>query len=98
MIKETIGLLGHTAKDRLTDFTGVITSVSFDISGCVQAWITPPAKDGSEKRDGGWFDVQRLEVTANGNPVMAAPDFDATGKAPATWQNGPIEKADPARR
>ena len=42
MIKEAINMLGRKAKDRVTGFEGVISSVSFDLYGCVCGIITPP--------------------------------------------------------
>ena len=98
MIKETVDLLGRHATDVLTGLNGVIVSVSFDVSGCVQAWIAPPAKDGAEPRDGKWFDVQRLNVDMTGNPMISVPDFDGKAKQPTTWDNGPVAKGDPRAR
>lgn len=89
MIKETIDMLGRRAVDRVTGFDGVITSVSFDLYGCVMAVLSPPAKD-SDMKEGRWFDVQRL--TVDDGKVMAAPDFDAKGKVPANYDNGPADK------
>jgi len=89
MIKETIELLGRKAVDKVTGFEGVISSVSFDLYGCVMAAISPPAKDGDIK-DGRWFDVQRLTVSAD--KVMSAPDFDAKACTPATYDSGPADK------
>ena len=34
-------LLGLKVKDKVTGFTGIITSVSFDLYGCIQVIITP---------------------------------------------------------
>lgn len=57
-----INLLGLKAKDAVTGFSGVVTSISFDLYGCVQAIVTPPVdKDGNAK-DGRWFDIIRLHV------------------------------------
>jgi hypothetical protein len=92
MIKLTIDLLGYRAKDKITGLEGVISSVCFDLYGCVQAAISPPAKDGSIP-DGRWFDVQRLEVS--GDRVMSPPDFDAKDISPAKYDSGPAEKAPP---
>jgi hypothetical protein len=93
MIKETIDLLGRKAKDRVTGFTGVITSVCFDLYGCVQCAVNAPAKEGEELKSGHWFDVGRLEVT--GKPVIDVPDFDARGNKPATYDKGPADKMSP---
>lgn len=68
-----IKLLGKKAKDSVTGQEGIITTVSFDLYGCVQAVITPQAKDG-KVLEGNWMDVARLEIL-NDKPVMALPDF-----------------------
>ena len=41
-------LLGHKVEDKVTGFKGVVSSLSFDLYGCVQAVVTPAAsEDGS---------------------------------------------------
>ena len=68
-------LLGRKVKDKVTGFSGVVSSVSFDLYGCVQGIVTPPvAKDGTVP-DSRWFDVPRLQVL-NKKPVMPLPDFE----------------------
>lgn len=68
-------LLGKPAKDKVTGFQGVITSLSFDLYGCIQAVITPPRGKDGEVLDGHWFDVSRIKITKN-NAVMDIPDFN----------------------
>jgi hypothetical protein len=75
MIKQSIELLGHKAQDRVTGFTGVISSVSFDLYGCVMAIVTPPIDESGKPREGHWFDIKRLLVSET---VMAAPKFEET--------------------
>lgn len=70
-------LMGLKVRDRVTGYAGVVESVSFDLYGCVQAVVrgfVDPTKP-TDKPDGHWFDVKRLEVTDR-TPVMAVPDFD----------------------
>ena len=75
-IREHMKLLGMRVADKVTGQTGVVTSISFDLFGCIQAVVVPPiGKDGVQP-DGGWFDVRRLNVTGS-LPVMPAPDFEA---------------------
>lgn len=88
MIQETIDLMGRKAKDTITGYDGVITSVSFDLYGCVQAVITPPAKPGEELKHGHWFDVQRLIVETGTERVMAVPDFKAVARKPEDYTQG----------
>ena len=74
-IKKHIELLGYPATDKITGFKGVITSMSFDLYGCVQAAITPSADtEKGEYKVGNWFDVTRLEIT-NTERVMDIPEY-----------------------
>lgn len=67
--------LGMTVTDKVTGFSGVVTSVAFDLFGCVQADVRPAgtSKDG-ELRGGYWFDVTRLSVSRKAR-AMDLPDF-----------------------
>ena len=91
MINETIGLLGRRAKDRVTGFEGVITSVCFDLYGCVQVGVTPIAGKDGKLGDSHWFDVQRAELLGK-TAVMSAPDFAARAATIAEHASGPAEK------
>lgn len=73
-VEKAIKLLGRKATDKVTAFKGVITSMSFDLYGCVQALVTPPAKDG-KRLEAGWYDLNRLKITP-GKPVMEVPNLD----------------------
>lgn len=90
MIDETIDLLGHKATDKVSGFTGTITSVCFDLYGCVQAIISPPMGSDGKIEDSRWFDVQRLDVT--NEVVMPVPDFRATASQPAQYNKGGAAK------
>lgn len=70
-----INMLGLKVKDAVTGFNGVVTTVSFELYGCVQAVVTPPANSAGEVNDGRWFDVTRLEII-DSKPVMALPNFE----------------------
>jgi len=69
--------MGYPARDRVTGFEGVVTSISFDLFGCVQCALTPPAtKDERGKQEHGpcnWYDANRLQLT--GDRVMPLTDF-----------------------
>lgn len=71
--KKHIKILGYEAKDKTTGFSGIITSVSFDLYGCVQAVLTPKALEG-KILDGHWFDITRLEIISC-ERVMERPNF-----------------------
>ena len=68
-------LLGHKVEDKVTGFKGVVSSLSFDLYGCVQAVVTPAASEDGSLSNGCWFDVTRLDVTSK-EPVMDLPDFN----------------------
>jgi hypothetical protein len=68
---EHLNILGLKCKDKVTGFSGVVTSISFDLYGCVQAVVTPDAESGKNCT---WFDVTRLDVTSE--RVMDVPDFN----------------------
>lgn len=76
---EAFSILGLKAEDLVTGFKGVVTSISFDLYGCVQATLTAEAKD--PKADDKylsasyWFDLKRLKVTSKA-PVMVVPTFE----------------------
>ena len=90
-----IDLLGKTYRDRVTGFVGVVSSISFDLYGCIQAALTPSVDKDGKTRDGHWFDIHRLEPLGN-DPVMPVPAFAQTpatfGAKPETHAHGPAEK------
>jgi hypothetical protein len=82
-VKKNIELLGLKAQDKVTGFKGVITSISFDLYGCVQAVVNPGTDKTGKPVDSHWFDVSRLKVTST-TPVMERPDFNfGVEKGPA---------------
>ena len=89
-----IDLLGYKAEDKVTGFKGVISSVNFDLYGCVQAVVVPPHTKGKEKLDGHWFDVGRLKITST-KPVMAQPNFHVGHQAEG--KQGAASKPLPSR-
>lgn len=54
-------MIGRTAKDKVSGFTGVVTGVVYYITGCNQALVFPKVKEPHEMPTGQWIDVQRLE-------------------------------------
>lgn len=92
MVDEHLKLLGHKATDKVTGFKGVITTIAFDLYGCIQAVVTPPTNETGKKENAGWFDVPRLEITSQ-EPVMPIPDFEKGYPIPQ-GKKGPAEKPD----
>jgi hypothetical protein len=84
---QCVGMLGHEAKDKVTGFTGMVSSIAFDAYGCIQAVLTPKVGKDAKYPDGHWFDVNRLEV---GKRILPMPTFDqATARITS---KGPAEK------
>ena len=75
MVDKHLKLLGLKVKDKASDFKGVVTSICFDLYGCIQADVRPEAldKDGN-MQNGIWLDINRLKVTSK-KSVMERPDF-----------------------
>ena len=90
---ETIQLLGSSGKDKVTGFSGVVTSVSFDLYGCICVALAPEVKDG-KLGDSHWFDVQRVEY-ASDDRVMAVPKFASVAREPKKYTHGPADKPSP---
>lgn len=90
-------LLGLRVRDRVTGFTGVCESISYDLYGCIQAVVRPAANpEKAEVPDGRWFDVARLEVL-DATPIMEVPGgrFEVRrtkGKPSPSQTHGPAEK------
>lgn len=79
-IQKHLGLLGFKVEDTVTGLTGVVTSISFDLYGCIQAVINPGLDKDGKHQDCHWYDVSRLAVTSK-KPVMDVPNFDVGNAA-----------------
>lgn len=87
IVEATLEYLGFKVRDRVTGFKGVVTSVSFDLYGCLQAVVSPEANvEKGEYVQGCWMDLNRLEVTDT-KRVMEVPQWKMPQEA-----NGPAEK------
>jgi hypothetical protein len=90
MYDQVIGLLGCKGKDIITDFKGIITSVCFDLYGCIQVILTHKVdKDGKEV-DSRWLDINRIKVLDK-RLVMQMPDLK-NKYAAILDVNGPADK------
>ena len=88
-IYEHLELLGKKAKCRVTGYEGVVTSICFDLYGCIQALIQPGINSDGKIGEPMWFDVLRIKILDE-KPIMKQPNFE-TG-AIADGKNGPAEK------
>jgi len=83
---KTIELLGFRGKDKITEMSGVITSVCFDLYGCSQVVLTPPVDSKHEAR---WFDISRIEVDKSVK-VMEPPFSFSKDKGPDCYKPVPV--------
>ena len=90
-LTQHLNLLGMRVQDRVTGFTGVVATVSFDLYGCIQAVVNPGTDSDGKLRDSNWFDVNRLRVVSD-EPVMERPAFEWTDEAVARGNKGPAER------
>jgi len=74
MIKKHLDMLGRKRTDKVTGISGVVTSISFDLYGCIQVIITPKIKEDGTLPDSRWMDVSRIEIDSE--PVIKQPDFN----------------------
>ena len=74
-VEKHLQLLGMKVEDRVTSFKGVVTSISFDLYGCIQAIVNPGLSPDGKPGDSLWFDVNRLKVSSP-EPVMSPPNFE----------------------
>lgn len=84
--------LGRRVREKVTGARGVITSVSFDLYGCVHGLLTPARKpDGDKEHDSIWYDVKRLEADPEQDAakVLEPPRYFLV--APGL-ENGPADK------
>ena len=84
-----LNLLGLEGEDNVTNFKGIVTSVAFDLYGCIQVIIQPVADKEGVIPEALWFDVGRIEVQGT-NSVIPQPDFMASGSP--KWEKGPAMK------
>jgi hypothetical protein len=88
-LNEFLNKLGLKAKDRVTGMEGVITSIAFDLYGCVHGLLRPPVDDKGAMVEGMWLDMARLEIKGK-KPVMDLPTFFF--ELPKTEPTGPEDK------
>src|SRR3990172_455741 len=61
-LKKQLDLLGYQAEDRVTAIKGIITSISFDLYGCIQILLNPCIDKEGKLRDLVWLDVNGVKV------------------------------------
>ena len=91
-MKHHLNLLGYKVKDTVTEFTGVVTTISFDLYGCVQAIVTPGLNEEGKLGEAAWFGTKRLKALSK-KPVMELPTFKvvAGGQAKPRFPMTPMK-------
>jgi hypothetical protein len=72
-MQDLVKNLGRRATDRVSGLTGVITSVSFDVAGCIQYAISPPANKDGKRESSYWVDIKHVDLAkqwATGAPAF----------------------------
>jgi len=76
VVEKSIELLGKKVKDRIRGTTGIVTSVCFDLYGCIQVIIDTQKADKEGKRiDSGWIDLKRVDIVSH-KLILDSPDFN----------------------
>ena len=94
-MEDFLELLGKRVTDKVTGFKGVVTTVAFDLYGCIQAIVQPSVSKEGNPVESAWFDVDRLIV--HKKRVMVVPSFEKAmegvyGKGPG---NKPTKQEKP---
>lgn len=93
-MQQYIDMLGYVWQDKVTTFSGVAESVSFDLYGCIQVALRPAMTKHEGKTDlpeGRWFDASRLVKT--GKRIMEIPSFEKFAPQPQKQAPGPADKS-----
>lgn len=93
-IKNHLDLLGKKVEDRVSGLKGVVTSVCFDLYGCIQAIVHPGLGADGKLNEQNWFDVSRLSVLDD-KPVMQRPNWEVGPQAEG--KQGAADKPKPQR-
>ena len=89
MIQKHINLLGLEVEDKITKFKGVVSSLRFDLYGCILVCITPSSDKGTVK-ESYWVDILRIKVLGK-KPVLKRPDFIKNYSPQAKGKQGCME-------
>jgi hypothetical protein len=78
-INKHIKLLGLKAEDKVTKTKGVISSICFDLYGCIQVTITPKSKE-NKLVQCYWYDISRLKILSK-KPIIKRPNYEYGSQA-----------------
>lgn len=55
--------LGDEVRNRITGFTGIVTSYSKHLAGCDRLWVEPRVDATGKPMEGAWLDIDLAEIT-----------------------------------
>ena len=76
-VQQHLNYLGKHVIDRVTGITGVVTSICFDLYGCIQAIVNRGLDKEGKPFESNWYDIARLRLLDGITPAMEMPDFEA---------------------
>lgn len=85
-IKQHFELLGLRVKDQITGVEGIVSSICFDLYGCIQVIINRGLDKDGKQLEQQWFDVVRIS-RLNNEPIIQQPNFEFGVKGPAEKPN-----------
>jgi len=97
--KEKINVLKHMEKkkkkgrDKITGVEGVVTSIAFDLFGCIQIVLTLPATKEGKSGDSYLMDIARIEIVDH-QRAMELPPFKDDSTLISQGKKGGIDKPD----
>jgi hypothetical protein len=74
-IQKHFDLLGKRVTEKVTNFEGIVTSICFDLYGCIQVLVHPGTDKDNKLLEQLWFDVSRINVLDD-TPVMERPNYN----------------------
>lgn len=91
IIEQCVAFLGKKVEDKISKRKGIVTSVCFDLYGCIQVVVDEQKLDKEGKAmTFGWVDINRLNILKS-KEIMPHPDFDNKYKS-IIKVNGPADK------
>ena len=76
IVQQSVDFLGKQVKDKISGRKGIVTSVCFDLYGCIQVVINEQRKDKDDKEiTFGWIDINRIEIIKN-KKIMNCPNYN----------------------
>ena len=93
LIEQHVNLLGKKVQDKVTGASGIVTSISFDLFGCIQGWVNQGLDSDGKEKNSQWYDISRFEILSN-KKVIDTPNYQyghiAEGKQGCAIKGSPL--------